>query len=83
MPKTIEQLQAALAREMDYFKRNERGAGRKRKATPQMIARVAELRSRGLSQQSITKTVSVKYGVPISRTTVGEIVRGKHGAILG
>lgn len=58
---------------------NERGAGRKKKATKQVIQRVLELRTEGLSQANISKAVEAELGVTISRTTVGEIVRGEHG----
>jgi predicted lipase len=57
---------------------NPRGAGRKKKATEQMIMRVRELRAAGFSQQAIADTVSKEFGIAISRTTVGEIVRGEH-----
>jgi hypothetical protein len=127
MQKTIEQLQAALDREMKYSdklnkridrlrdqlkncitkeehdriiaylqrkhelelaeiknqqcrKRNERGAGRKRKATKQVILRVLELRKEGFSQEKISKTIFEELHILISRTTVGEIVRGEHGS---
>ncbi|OPX42256.1 hypothetical protein CLHUN_39070 [Ruminiclostridium hungatei] len=126
MKKTVEQLQAALDREMEYTKKlnkkidlmrkqlkdritiqehekvlallqekhaqeiakinnrqsqkyNERGAGRKKKATNQVILRVLELRQEGLSQQKISKAIFEELGLVISRTTVGEIVRGEHG----
>lgn len=126
MKKTVEQLQAALDREMEYTeklnkkidlmreqlkervtiqehekalallqekhaqelaeinnrqsqKHNERGAGRKKKATNQVILRVLELRQEGLSQQKISKAIYEELGIVISRTTVGEIVRGEHG----
>lgn len=58
---------------------NERGAGRKKKATNQVILRVLELRQEGLSQQKISKAIFEELGIVISRTTVGEIVRGEHG----
>ena len=35
-------------------------------------------RTAGFSQQAIADTVSSEFGVNISRTTVGEIVRGKY-----
>lgn len=57
---------------------NERGAGRKRKATKEVIQRVMVLREKGLSQQNIAHAVSYELGITISRTTVGEIVRGEH-----
>lgn len=57
---------------------NERGAGRKRKATKEVIRRVMTLRAEGLSQQSIAQIVSAELGLSISRTTIGEIVRGEH-----
>lgn len=57
---------------------NERGAGRKRKATKEVVQRVMALREEGLSQQAIALTVSDELGISISRTTVGEIVRGEH-----
>lgn len=57
---------------------NERGAGRKRKATKEVVQRVLALREEGLSQQNIAHAVSEELGVTISRTTVGEIVRGEH-----
>ncbi len=126
MKKTVEQLQAALDREMEYTKKlnkkidlmreqlkeritiqehekalasleekhaqeiakinnrqfkkhNERGAGRGKKATSQVILRVLELRQEGLSQQKISKAIFEELGIVISRTTVGEIVRGEHG----
>lgn len=126
MKKTVEQLQAALDREMEYTKKlnkkidlmreqlkeritiqdhekaltllqekheqelaeinnrqsqkhNERGAGRKKKATNQVILRVLELRQEGLSQQKISKAIFEELGIVISRTTIGEIVRGEHG----
>lgn len=126
MQKTVEQLQAALDRELEYSKRlnqkidrlrkqlkncitqeehdkivaylqrkhelelteiknqqtqkcNDRGAGRKKKATKQVVLRVLELRQEGLSQQKISKAIVEKLGIAISRTTVGEIVRGEHG----
>ncbi len=59
---------------------NERGAGRKRKATKEVIQRVIALRKEGLSQQNIALAVSDELGIAISRTTVGEIVRGEHDA---
>lgn len=58
--------------------RNERGAGRKKKATDEVIARVLVLKADGLSQKKIAQTVSDELGITISRTTVGEIVRGKY-----
>lgn len=126
MKKTVEQLQAALDREIEYTEKlnkkidlmreqlkeritiqehekalsllqekhaqelaeinnhqskghNERGAGRKKKATNQVILRVLELRREGLSQQKISKSIFEEFGMVISRTTVGEIVRGEHG----
>lgn len=126
MKKTVEQLQAALDREMEYTeklnkkidlmreqlkeritlqehekalallqekhaqelakinnrqlkKHNERGAGRRKKATNQVVLRVLELRQEGLSQQKISKVILEELGIAISRTTVGEIVRGEHG----
>ena len=126
MKKTVEQLQAALNREMEYTeklnkkidlmreqlkeritiqeheralallqekharelaeinnrqskKSNERDAGRKKKATNQVILRVLELRREGLSQQEISKAIFEELGIIISRTTVGEIVRGENG----
>lgn len=126
MKKTVEQLQAALDREMEYteklnkkidlmrkqqkeritiqehekalallkekhaqelaeinnrqpMKHNERGAGRKKKVTNQVIFRVLELRQKGLSQQKISETIFEELGIVISRTTVGEIARGEHG----
>lgn len=57
---------------------NPRGAGHKKKATEQMIMRVQELRTAGFSQQVIANAVSKEFGIAISRTTVGEIVRGEH-----
>lgn len=57
---------------------NPRGAGRKKKATQQVIMRVWELRTAGFSQQAIAEAVSKEFGIAISRTTVGEIVRGEH-----
>lgn len=125
MAKTIEELQAALDREIEYStslnrkidrmreqlqnritlkehqdiltrmqrqheielteikkqqkpKHNERGAGRKKKATDQVILRVLELHKTGLSQENISTLISSELGIKISRTTVGEIVRGKH-----
>lgn len=57
---------------------NERGAGRKRKATKEMMERVKALHVKGLSQQNIAQAVSDELGISISRTTVGEIVRGEH-----
>lgn len=57
---------------------NPRGAGRKKKATEQVIMRVQELRTAGFSQQAIADTVSKEFGMAFSRTTVGEIVRGEH-----
>ena len=57
---------------------NERGAGRKKKATNEVIARVLQLKSEGISQANIASTVSAEFGLAISRTTVGEIVRGKY-----
>lgn len=59
---------------------NERGAGRKRRATKEVIQRVIELREEGLSQQNIVHIVSDELGISISRTTVSEIVRGEHDA---
>lgn len=126
MKKTVEQLQAALDREMEYTEKlnkkidlmreqlkeritiqehekalalleekhaqeiaeinnrqskehNERGAGRKKKATNQVILRVLELRQEGLSQQELSKAILEELGIIISRTTIGEIVRGEHG----
>ena len=57
---------------------NPRGAGRKKKATEQVAMRVQELRTAGFSQQAIANAVSKEFGITISRTTVGEIVRGEH-----
>lgn len=126
MKKTVEQLQAALDREMEYTEKlnkkidlmreqlkeritiqehekalallkekhvqelaeinnrqsnghNARGAGRKKKTTNQVVLRVLELRQEGLSQQKISKAIFEELGIVISRTTVGEIVRGEHG----
>jgi len=59
--------------------RNERGADPKKKATKQVVLRVLELRQEGLSQQKISKAIFEELGIVISRTTVGEIVRGEHG----
>ncbi len=126
MRKTVDQLQAALDREMEYTEKlnkkidlmreqlkeritmqehekalallqekhmqelaeinnreskehNERGAGRRKKATNPVVLRVLELRQEGLSQQKISKVILEELGIVISRTTVGEIVRGEHG----
>lgn len=59
-------------------KHNERGAGRKKKATDRVILRVLELHKTGLSQENISRLISNELGIKISRTTVGEIVRGRH-----
>jgi hypothetical protein len=60
---------------------NERGAGRKRVASAEVIARVLELSGKGLSQAKVATSLSEEYGIKISRTTVGEIVRGKYMAV--
>lgn len=57
---------------------NERGAGRKKIATKEVIARVLELRNQGLSQAKIVDKLTQEFGIKIGRTTVGEIVRGKY-----
>ena len=57
---------------------NPRGAGRKKKATEQVIMQVQELRTAGFSQQVIANAIPKEFGIAISRTTVGEIVRGEH-----
>lgn len=62
-----------------FCKHNERGAGRKKKATSQVFLRVRELRETGLSQTKIAAALLEEHGITISRTTVGEIVRGNHG----
>jgi len=58
---------------------NERGAGRKRIATDEVVARVRELHGQGLSQSAIATKLSNEMKMKIGRTTVGEIVRGKYG----
>lgn len=57
---------------------NIRGAGRKSRATKQVVLRVKELRTAGFSQQAIADTVSSEFEITISLTTIGEIVRGKY-----
>ncbi len=112
MKKTVEQLQAALDREMEYTEKlnkkidlmreqlkeritiqehekalallqekhmqelakinnrqskehNERGAGRRKKATNQVVLRVLELRQEGLSQQKISEVIFKELGIVI------------------
>jgi predicted RNase H-like nuclease (RuvC/YqgF family) len=57
---------------------NDRGAGRKRVASTEVIARVLELSGKGLSQSKIVTRLSEESDIKISRTTVGEIVRGRY-----
>jgi uncharacterized protein YeeX (DUF496 family) len=57
---------------------NERGAGRKRIATQEIVARAMELRGQGLAQGKIAVILSEEYGIRIGRTTVGDIVRGEY-----
>jgi cytochrome c-type biogenesis protein CcmH/NrfF len=59
-------------------KHNERGAGRKRIATKEIMARVTELRGEGLSHAKIAGKLSAEYGIKISRSTVWEIARGEY-----
>jgi hypothetical protein len=61
--------------------RNERGAGRKRVATKEVMARAMKLRSEGLSQIKIAEMLSEQYGIKIGRTTVGDIVRGEYAPL--
>jgi|GEM_PF-2725063 len=125
MTKTIEELQAALDREIEYSRKlnekidrlreqlrnsiskdeheriiariqreydqklseinlqppkiyNERGAGRKKIATKEVMTRVLELDKQGLSQAKIADKLTQEFGMKIGRTTVGEIVRGNY-----
>lgn len=57
---------------------NERGAGRKRIATKEIVARVLALSGQGLSQAKIAAKLSDELNIKIKRTTVGEIVRGNY-----
>ncbi len=57
---------------------NERGAGRKRIASKGIISRVHELHGKGLSQAKIASLLADEDGVKISRTVVGEIIRGEY-----
>jgi uncharacterized protein (UPF0332 family) len=59
-------------------KRNERGAGRKRIASKEIIARVTELRGEGLSHAKIAARLFSERGIRISETTVGYILRGDY-----
>lgn len=72
------EIEMAEIKNRQKSKHNERGAGRKKKATDQVILRVLELHKTGLSQENISRLISDELGIKISRTTVGEIVRGKH-----
>lgn len=57
---------------------NERGAGRKKIATEEVVTRALELNNQGLPQAKIAAQLSDEYGIKIGRTTVGEIVRGNY-----
>jgi len=57
---------------------NERGAGRKKIATKEVMTRVLELDKQGLSQAKIADKLTQEFGMKIGRTTVGEIVRGNY-----
>jgi len=57
---------------------NERGAGRKRIASEELIAKVLALKAQNLSQVKIAAKLSDELNVKIGRTTVGEIVRGNY-----
>jgi hypothetical protein len=57
---------------------NERGAGRKRIASKEVVARVLKLSGQGLSQAKIAARIFDELNIKIKRTTVGEIVRGNY-----
>lgn len=57
---------------------NERGAGRKRVASKDVMAKVMALHVEGLSHTKIAAKLSGELGIKIGRTTVGEIVRGDY-----
>lgn len=58
---------------------NEYGAGRKRIASKEIVARVMELHEQGLSHAKIAAKLTAD-GIKIGRTTVGEITLGVYKA---
>ena len=61
-----------------HKRHNERGGGRKRIASKEIITRILELHEQGLSQAKIAAKVVEEHNIKIKRTTVGEIVRGNY-----
>jgi uncharacterized protein YeeX (DUF496 family) len=57
---------------------NERGAGRKRVASKETINVINKLYGKGLSQAKIASLLAEEHGIKISRTVVGEIIRGEY-----
>ena len=53
---------------------NERGAGRKRKATPAQTEMILSLVNQGKSYYSIAKILSTEYNEPWNRTTIRNLV---------
>lgn len=54
---------------------NERGAGRKPKLTDEIKIRILALHGQRYSQMKTARAVSDEFGVTISRSTVGNIIR--------
>jgi len=54
--------------------RNERGAGRKRKATSEQVALILSLSDEGKSHSAIAKILSTEYNEPWNKTTVRNVV---------
>jgi hypothetical protein len=57
---------------------NERGGGRKRVASKEIVAKAMAMYSEGLTQLKISEMLSEEYGIKIGRTTIGDIVRGEY-----
>jgi hypothetical protein len=57
---------------------NERGGGRKRVASKEVVDKAIALYSEGLTQLKIAEILSEEYGIKIGRTTIGDIVRGEY-----
>ena len=53
---------------------NERGAGRKNRATPEQVAYILALSREGKSYNAIAKMLSAEYDTPWNKTTVRNIV---------
>ena len=72
--------QAELS-EIKHKIHNERGAGRKRIASEELVAMILTLNAQGLSQAKIAAKLSSELNIKIGRTTVGEIVRGNYESL--